>query len=82
MEWTIEGEQREALIDMPAKPADDPPPLVFGFHAHGGNMQNAARSFRMHELWPEAVVVVYMQGVNTPVRGGQGRRGGLQLNER
>jgi polyhydroxybutyrate depolymerase len=28
-------------------------------------MNNAARSFRYHELWPEAIVV-YMQGLKTP----------------
>lgn len=67
MEWTIDGVKREADVFAPSKTAKDPPPLVFGFHGHGGNMRNAARSFRMHELWPEAVVV-YMQGLNTPGR--------------
>ena len=67
MEWTIDGVQREATVFVPSKPSSEPPPLVFGFHGHGGNMQNAARSFRLHELWPEAVVV-YMQGLNTPGR--------------
>lgn len=66
-EWTIEGVKREADVFAPSKPPSDPPPLVFGFHGHGGNMRNAARSFRLHELWPEAVVV-YMQGLNTPGR--------------
>lgn len=65
MEWTVDGLKREADVFAPNKPSDDPPPLVFGFHGHGGNMRNAARSFRLHELWPEAVVV-YMQGLNTP----------------
>ena len=67
VEWTIDGVKREADVFVPNKPSSDPPPLVFGFHGHGGNMKNAARSFRMHELWPEAVVV-YMQGLNTPGR--------------
>lgn len=67
MEWEIDGVKREADVFVSSKPTSEPPPLVFGFHGHGGNMRNAARSFRMHELWPEAVVV-YMQGLNTPGR--------------
>lgn len=67
MEWTIDGVKREADVFAPSKTTSELPPLVFGFHGHGGNMRNAARSFRMHELWPEAVVV-YMQGLNTPGR--------------
>lgn len=67
MNWTIEGMKREADVFAPSKLSSEPPPLVFGFHGHGGNMRNAARSFRLHELWPEAVVV-YMQGLNTPGR--------------
>ena len=73
-EWTIDGVQREALIYRPAKstPAEGKAPakgapVVFGFHGHGGNARQAARSFRLHEEWPEAVVV-YMQGVPTPGR--------------
>ena len=74
LEWTIEGTKREALIHRPSKtlPAESGAattgrPVVFGFHGHGGNSQQAARSFRLHEEWPEAVVV-YMQGVPTPGR--------------
>lgn len=67
MEWVVDGVKREADVFAPSKSSSDPPPLVFGFHGHGGNMKNAARSFRLHELWPEAVVV-YMQGLNTPGR--------------
>lgn len=40
-------------------------PLVFGFHGHGGNMRQAARSFGVHDAWPEATVA-YLQGVPTP----------------
>ncbi|MBC7818717.1 MAG: prolyl oligopeptidase family serine peptidase [Planctomycetaceae bacterium] len=66
-EWTIDGVKREADVFAPSKPSSDPPPLVFGFHGHGGNIRNAARSFQLHQQWPEAVVV-YMQGLNTPGR--------------
>lgn len=67
MEWNVDGVKREALVFAPSKSASEPPPLVFGFHGHGGNMRQAARSFQLHTLWPEAVVV-YMQGLNTPGR--------------
>ena len=63
--WEVDGETREALVYMPD--GVKKPPLVFVFHGHGGNMRNAARSFRIHELWPEAVVV-YPQGLPTPGR--------------
>jgi polyhydroxybutyrate depolymerase len=84
-EWTIDGVQREALIFRPTKePADSDSaakgaPVVFGFHGHGGNARQAARSFRLHEEWPEAVVV-YMQGVPTPGRltDPEGKRNGWQ----
>jgi polyhydroxybutyrate depolymerase len=61
--WEINGETREALVYFPEDAEN--PPLVFVFHGHGGNMRNAERSFRMHEVWPEAAVV-YMQGLPTP----------------
>lgn len=65
--WNIEGLEREALVYLPTKESPDGAPLVFGFHGHGGGAQQASRSFRLHEIWPEAVVV-YMQGVPTPGR--------------
>jgi polyhydroxybutyrate depolymerase len=67
MEWKVDGVAREALVCAPSKEGPGAPPLVFGFHGHGGSMQNAARSFAFHDLWPEAVVV-YLQGLNTPGR--------------
>jgi polyhydroxybutyrate depolymerase len=73
-EWTIEGTQRTANIYRPSRQppvesdaAKNGAPVVFGFHGHGGNARQAARSFHMHDEWPEAVVV-YMQGVPTPGR--------------
>ena len=64
-EWTVDNVGREALVFAPDKAKSKPTPVVFGFHGHGGSMNNAARSFRYHELWPEAIVV-YMQGLKTP----------------
>ena len=64
-EWTVDGVIREALISIPPKAKTDATPVVFGFHGHGGNMNNAARMYHLHTLWPEAIVV-YPQGLNTP----------------
>ncbi len=78
-EWNIGGVTREAIVFAPASAREKPAPLVFGFHGHGGNMRNAARSFRLHELWPEAIVV-YMQGLNTPgkITDPEGKKPGWQ----
>ena len=64
--WKIDGITREALVWVPEKTAALPP-LVFVFHGHGGDVRRAARNFRLHEVWPEAVVV-YMQGLPTPTK--------------
>lgn len=74
-EWVVDGVKREALVYLPE--TTNPVPLVFVFHGHGGSMQNAARSFRIHELWPEAAVV-YMQGLPTAgqLTDPEGRRSG------
>jgi len=78
-EWTVDGVKREALVHVPASAKEKAAPVVFGFHGHGGSMWNAARSFRCHELWPEAIVV-YPQGLNTPGRltDPEGKKSGWQ----
>jgi len=77
--WTVDGVEREALVAGPSKKGDGPPPLVFVWHGHGGTMGHAARAFRLHELWAEAVVV-YPQGLPTPGRltDPEGRKAGWQ----
>lgn len=61
--FTVDGVERHALVFTNSKPASTAgAPVVFVFHGHGGTAQYAARRFRIHELWPEAVVV-YMQGI-------------------
>jgi polyhydroxybutyrate depolymerase len=62
MEWNIDGTTRRALVHLPA--GTEGAPIIFAFHGHGGTMNFAARRFRLHELWPEAVVV-YPQGLPT-----------------
>ncbi len=64
-EWKVDGVVREALVHIPATAKTNAAPVVFAFHGHGGSMNNAARMYGYHTLWPEAVVV-YMQGLNTP----------------
>lgn len=66
-EWKVDGVIREALVYVSPKAKTEATPIVFAFHGHGGSMNNAARMFGYHTLWPEAIVV-YMQGLNTPGR--------------
>jgi polyhydroxybutyrate depolymerase len=63
--WTVDGVERSALVAAPrgTEPAARVP-LVLVFHGHGGSSANAARTFRIHEAWPEAVVI-YPQGLPT-----------------
>ncbi|MBA3315912.1 MAG: prolyl oligopeptidase family serine peptidase [Planctomycetaceae bacterium] len=77
--WTIDGVERQALVHVPAKASEEPSPVVFAFHGHGGNMNNAARMFGYETLWPEAIVV-YMQGLKTPGRltDPEGKKNGWQ----
>lgn len=64
--WIVDGVRREALVYLPTKAKETRAlPVVFAFHGHGGSMRQAARSFRIHEVWPEAIVI-YPQGLPTP----------------
>ena len=62
MNWTVDGEKREALVFVPVSVAAAKRPLVFAFHGHGGNMSGAAQSMHIQLVWPEAIVV-YPQGL-------------------
>ncbi len=64
---SVGGVEREFLFHAPLSAKGKPAPVVFAFHGHGGTMKNAARSFAIHQHWPEAIVV-YMQGLPTPGR--------------
>jgi len=80
--FTVDGVERQALVYPNSKPTPAAgAPVVFVFHGHGGNAQNAARRFRIHELWPEAVVV-YMQGIPgvQGITDPEGSRNGWQKN--
>ena len=78
-EWTVDDVKREAMVYAPGKAKTEAAPVVFVFHGHGGTMRNTVRTFAIHELWPEAIVV-YPQGLNTPGRltDPQGKKPGWQ----
>jgi polyhydroxybutyrate depolymerase len=63
--WKVGDAERTALVAMPrSTSADAGVPLVLVFHGHGGTSAQAARSFGIHNAWPEALVV-YPQGLPT-----------------
>jgi polyhydroxybutyrate depolymerase len=78
MNWTVDGEKREALV-FPSAIAGVKHPLVFVFHGHGGNMQSFAQKAHLQTLWKEAIVV-YPQGLKRPSPvDPQGNRSGWQV---
>jgi len=80
--FTIDGVERHAIVYANSKPSRGAgAPVVFVFHGHGGTAQYAARRFRIHELWPEAVVI-YMQGIPgvQGITDAEGTRNGWQKN--
>jgi polyhydroxybutyrate depolymerase len=79
MDFTVDGVARTALIYVPASAKLNPTPLVFVFHGHGGNAQQAEKSFHLEREWPDAIVV-YMQGLPTvgQLTDPQGTRAGWQ----
>jgi polyhydroxybutyrate depolymerase len=65
--WTVDGVDRVATLYVPESAKKEPAPLVFAFHGHGGQAAQFATRLKLHEAWPEAIVV-YPQGLNTPGR--------------
>jgi polyhydroxybutyrate depolymerase len=67
MKWTVDGVQREAIVIPPSKAREAAKePLLFVFPWHGGSMEDAQQAMHFESLWPEAIVV-YMQGLPTPI---------------
>lgn len=58
----VDGVEREALVYAPQDRR--PHPVVYVWHGHSGNMNITARTARIQELWPDAVVV-YPNGLPT-----------------
>ncbi len=76
--FVVDGVERQALLHVPAAAHDEPAPLLFVFHGHGGSMAAIARRLPLHEHWPEAIVV-YPAGLPTPGRTDpSGERSGWQ----
>ena len=76
--FAIDGVTRQVLVFPGSGPA--PHPLVLAFHGHGGGMRQAARSFGVQSLWPEATVI-YPQGLPTKgMTDPEGNKPGWQQN--
>src|SRR5947208_2210477 len=65
--WDVDGVERQGLVFAPESAKTEPAPLVFAFHGHGGTMRHSAGTFKLQELWPQAIVIC-LQGLNTPGR--------------
>jgi polyhydroxybutyrate depolymerase len=77
----VDGRTRQWLVYAPSTAKTAPTPVVFAFHGHGGNMHNAARVFKLHEHWPEAIII-YPQGLPTATRRDpQGERAGWSVRD-
>ena len=77
----VDGFQRTGLVHIPPTAQQQPAPVVFVFHGHGGSASVVASSFGLHQLWPEAIVI-YLQGLNTPSQlDREGRKPGWQTRE-
>ncbi|MCS6885509.1 MAG: hypothetical protein RMM17_04055 [Acidobacteriota bacterium] len=78
----VEGVERFAYI---VEPKSDVPasglPLVLVFHGHGGTALHAARKYRIHEAWPQAMVA-YLQGIPgvAGITDPEGKQNGWQKN--
>lgn len=60
--WQVGGQKREAIVYAPTtKPLGTGAPLVMAFHGFGDDAQNF-QYVKVHQAWPEAVVV-YFQGL-------------------
>ena len=64
LDITIDGVTRSGFIYAPSTSQEQPAPVVFVWHGHGGTALQIGRSLPMYKLWPEAISV-YLQGLNT-----------------
>ena len=79
--YVVEGNVRQALVFPGTGSAPkEGRPLILAFHGHGGGMAQAARSFGLQNLWPEATVI-YPQGLPTKgITDPAGMKAGWQQN--
>jgi polyhydroxybutyrate depolymerase len=60
--WRVGGDTREAIVYAPSPGSPSArSPLVFAFHGRGDDVENF-QYVRLHDAWPEAIVV-YFQGL-------------------
>jgi polyhydroxybutyrate depolymerase len=60
--WRVGGDTREAIVYAPSPDqSSGRSPLVFAFHGRGDDVENF-QYVRVHEAWPDAIVV-YFQGL-------------------
>jgi polyhydroxybutyrate depolymerase len=80
--FDVAGTRRQAVVFTNAQPAPaSGAPMVFVFHGRSGTAERAAARLKLHEHWPEAVVV-YMQGLPGAVgpKDRTGERPGWQMS--
>jgi polyhydroxybutyrate depolymerase len=78
VEWKVGSEARAGVVVAPKSAKETPTPVVFAFHGHGGNCDNAQRKMAIYKYWPECLAI-YPQGL--PTKGKfdpQGKRPGWQ----
>ncbi len=75
--WNVDGVERTAVVYAPTK-ATAHPPLLLGFHGHGGNGAQYARSAGAVGTWPEAVMIFPNGLPTTGITDPQGKKPGWQ----
>lgn len=80
MEWTVNGVLRKALVYLPST-SQNPMPVIFAYHGHGGTMTNIYNTRRFDKLWPEAIFIC-PQGLKTPgaLTDPEGKKTGWQMD--
>jgi polyhydroxybutyrate depolymerase len=77
--WLVDEVERTALVHLPELEQREKAPLVFAWHGHGGRARGMTRSLKLHEYWPEAIVV-YPQGLKTAgFYDPEGKRSGWEM---
>lgn len=77
VEWTVNGEKREAIVIPSSEKSERGAPVLFVFHGHGGTMRLSARH-GFQQQWKEAIIVC-PQGLPTATaRDPEGKRSGWQ----
>ena len=76
----VSGIERSEILCTPAA-SKNPAPVVLVFHGRGGSGRNIAEGIRLHEAWPEALVVYLdgLPGIPAPYDP-EGQAAGWQLN--